>query len=283
MPGRGVAQGARLGVEHDDRGGDELLVTVAGRQLLVELLERLGRITELPQEDAQQILGLERRDRRLDAVTGDVADDRGDPGRPDAVHVEEVTGHQARTGLVHTADLETGEVRDLLGREPSRPRLRRQLLLLERLTGTPFDVPPVASHAGFTNRQPSPPQRGERRHRQDGEEHDEIGVVRDGDRGERRSEHAVDDRRVGFLAIGRERQRMGLDVAFAVVVDEVDDPQAQASRADVHHRGHQTDQSGGQKCVSDHRGFLLEDGCINRSGGQPRWSRVSRCACEHGA
>ena len=57
MAGRCVAQGAGLGVEHDDSRRDELLVAVAGGELLVELLERLGGIAELAQEDPEQVLG----------------------------------------------------------------------------------------------------------------------------------------------------------------------------------------------------------------------------------
>ena len=58
MASRCVAQGASLGVEHDDSRRDEFLVAVAGGELLVELLERLGRIAELTQENPEQVLGL---------------------------------------------------------------------------------------------------------------------------------------------------------------------------------------------------------------------------------
>ena len=77
MAGRGVAQRAGLGVEHDDAQRDELLGPAVGGHLVVQLLERLGRVAELLEEHPQQVLGLEGGDRRLDAVAGDVADDRG--------------------------------------------------------------------------------------------------------------------------------------------------------------------------------------------------------------
>ena len=50
--------------------------------------------------------------------------------RRDPEHVVEVAGHHARARLVHAADLEAGDVGQVLGREPLRPATRRQLLLV---------------------------------------------------------------------------------------------------------------------------------------------------------
>ena len=81
-------------------------VRLGRRHLRVELLERLGRVAVLAEEHPQQVLGLEGGDRRLDAVAGDVADDRGEPGRRHPEHVVEVAGHEPGAGLVDPADLE---------------------------------------------------------------------------------------------------------------------------------------------------------------------------------
>jgi hypothetical protein len=72
--------GARLGVEQHDAQRDELLAAVERRHLPVQLLEGLGRVAVLAEEHPQEVLGLEGGDRRLDAVAGDVADDRGQAG-----------------------------------------------------------------------------------------------------------------------------------------------------------------------------------------------------------
>ena len=94
------------------------------------------------QEHAQQVLGLERGDRRLDAVAGHVADDRGDPARRDAEHVVEVAGHEPGARLVDAADLEAGEVGQVVGREALGPAPRRELLLREHLLGPPLEHGP---------------------------------------------------------------------------------------------------------------------------------------------
>ena len=83
VPGGRDPERGRLGVEHDHADRDELLEALERRHLPVQLLERLGRIAVLPQEHPQQVLGLEGGDRRLDAVAGDVADDRRDAGGRD--------------------------------------------------------------------------------------------------------------------------------------------------------------------------------------------------------
>ena len=149
MAGGGDAQRGRLGVEHHHADRDELLDALERRHLPVELLERLRRIAELPEEDPQQVLGLERGDRRLDAVTGDVADHRRDARGRHAEHVVEVAGHEAGAGLVHAAELEAGEVGQVLGGEPGRPAPRRQLLLGQHLLGAPLEEAAVLGQAGL--------------------------------------------------------------------------------------------------------------------------------------
>ena len=100
-----------------------------GSHLPVEFLERLRRIAELTEEDAQQVLRLERGDRRLDAVAGDVTDDRGDAVLVQPEEVVEVARHEASTGLVHAADIEAGERGQIVGGQTLGPAPRRQLLL----------------------------------------------------------------------------------------------------------------------------------------------------------
>ncbi len=228
MTGRGVAQGAGLGVEDDDRGRDELLVAIAGSELGVEFLERLRRISELAQENPEEILRLERGDGRLDAVTGHIADKRGHSGRADTVNVEEVAGHQARTGLVCATDLESAEVRDLFRCETSGPSLRGELILLERLAGPTFDVVTVAGHPGFAVRASRPPQRGDGRQDQKPENRGDGRAVDDRDGSGRDGDQAVDNRAVGFLAVRRKGERMSFDVGRRIVLDERNEAQPDA-------------------------------------------------------
>src|SRR3546814_2097624 len=98
-----------LGVEHGHAERDELLLALEARHLAVQLLQRLSRIAELPQEHPEEVLGLEGCDRRLDAVTSDVADHRGDAGGGHPEHVVEVAGHEPGSGLVDEAQLERSE------------------------------------------------------------------------------------------------------------------------------------------------------------------------------
>ena len=112
-------------------------------------------------------------------MTSDITDDSRNTGRADAVHVEEVTGHQTRASLVHPPDLETGEVRHLFGGETGRPRLRGELLLLEGFTRTTLDIPSVSGHTGLADRQARPPQGGDSGSCQYRKPDDHIGVVDD--------------------------------------------------------------------------------------------------------
>ena len=121
MTGRRHAQRGRLRVEHDDADRDELLEALERRHLPVELLQRLRRIAVLAEEHAQQVLGLEGGDGRLDAMPGDVADDRRDAGGRHAEHVVEVAGHETGAGLVHPPELEAGEVGQVLGGQAGGP------------------------------------------------------------------------------------------------------------------------------------------------------------------
>ena len=146
------------------------------RHLAVELLEGLGRVAVLPQEDPQQVLGLEGGDRRLDAVAGDVADHRGDAGGRDAEHVVEVAGHQAGAGLVHPAELEAGEVGQLLGGEAGGPALRGQLLLAQDLLGPALEEGPVLGDAGLPAEVAAEDDRQAHRHEDEAEE--QLGLGR---------------------------------------------------------------------------------------------------------
>src|SRR3546814_20287168 len=112
------------------------------------LLPRLSRIAELPQEPPEEVLGREGCDRRLDAVTGDVADHRGDAGGGHPEHVVEVAGHEPGSGLVGAAQLEAGEVGQLLGCAACGPLAWRQLLLREHLLGPPLAAGSVLGTAG---------------------------------------------------------------------------------------------------------------------------------------
>ena len=163
MAGRGVAQGAGLGVEHDDGQGDELLVPADARHLLVELLERLGRVAVLAQEHPQEVLGLEGGDRGLDAVAGHVADDRGQAAGRRAEHVVEVAGHVPAAGLVDRADLEAREVVEVLGGQAGGPPLRGQLLLGEHLLGPPLELGAALGEAGVAGEGPAERQAGAHR------------------------------------------------------------------------------------------------------------------------
>ena len=122
------------------------------RHLAVQLLEGLGRVAELTEEHPQQVLGLERGDRRLDAVAGDVADDRRDPGRRQAEDVVEVAGHQPGAGLVDPADLEAGEVGQILGRQALGPPAGRQLLLGQHLSAPGARADAALGQAGLVAR-----------------------------------------------------------------------------------------------------------------------------------
>ena len=78
----------------------------------------------------------------LDAVAGDVADDRGHPGGAEPEHVVEVAGHEAGAGLVDLPELEarrwSGSV---LGGQARGPAPGGQLLLGEHLLGPPLELP----------------------------------------------------------------------------------------------------------------------------------------------
>src|SRR3546814_7946769 len=54
VPGRCHAQRGGLGVEHDHAERDELLLALEARHLAVQLLQRLSRIAELPQERSEE-------------------------------------------------------------------------------------------------------------------------------------------------------------------------------------------------------------------------------------
>ena len=149
VAGGGVPQRAGGLVEHDETQGDELLVAGLGRDDGVELLQRLGRVPVLAQEDPQQVLDLEGGDRRLDAVAGDVADDRGHPLGAGGGHVVEVAGHEPRAGLVGPADLEALELGQLLGGEPGGPAPGGQVLLGEHLLGPPLQAGPLLDEVGL--------------------------------------------------------------------------------------------------------------------------------------
>ena len=172
-------------------------------------------------------------------MTGDIADDSGNAGRADTVHVEEVARHQARAGLVHAADFEAGEIRHLLRGQARRPRLRRELLLLKGLAGTPLNIPAVAGHTGLGHRQAGPPQRHDGGCCEHRKPDDHIGVIDGSRRTQHGGEEAIHDRRVGFLAIGRERQRVGLHIAVEVVVDEPHHPETETSGSNVDKRREQ--------------------------------------------
>src|SRR3546814_13039856 len=89
---------------------DELLLALEARHLAVQLLQRLSRIAELPQEHPEEVLGLEGCDRRLDAVPGAVADHRGDAGWGNPYHGVEVAGHEPGSGWVDADTLAAGHV-----------------------------------------------------------------------------------------------------------------------------------------------------------------------------
>ncbi len=140
MAGRGVAERLGVGVEHQHAQGDELVAPLELGHLCVEVLEGLAGIPELEQEGAEQVLGLERRDRRLDAVAGHVTDHGPHPVVVDLEHVVEVTGHRARAGLVGRTDLEPLQVWQAGGRQPGRPLQRSQLVLGQHLAGLLLDL-----------------------------------------------------------------------------------------------------------------------------------------------
>ena len=165
---------------------DELLQPLERRHLAVELLEGLGRVAVLPQEHPQQVLGLEGGDRRLDAVAGDVADDRRDAGRRHAEHVVEVAGHQAGAGLVHAAELEAREVGQLLGRQAGRPAARRQLLLREHLLGAALEEAAVLGQPRLAAEVAPEDDRQADGHQDEGEEQAGLVDVPDGRRPRRR-------------------------------------------------------------------------------------------------
>ena len=200
MPGRGESQRARVGVEQHDHQRDELLDAVGRRHLGVELLERLGRVAVLAQEDTEEVLGLEGGDRRLDAPAGDVADDRGDARRGDAEHVVEVAGHDTGTGLVDPAELEAREVGQVLGRQPLGPALGGELLLAEHLLGPALEVVAVLGQAGLPGEVAAVGHR--QGHGNQDQEEEQAGDALTGQdhaaRGE--SEHAVEARGVQVLA-----------------------------------------------------------------------------------
>ena len=160
MAGRCEPQAARLGVDHDRHHRDQLLGPAGGRHHQVELLHRLGRVAVLPQEHPQQVLDLEGGDRRLDAVPGHVADDDGQAGRRDRVHVVEVPGHEAFARLVDPADLEPLDLGQILGRQPGRPAARRFQLLLERPFRFADDERPLFGQVGLVQ-EPGPVAEGD--------------------------------------------------------------------------------------------------------------------------
>ena len=161
---------------------DELLVATHGRHLRVELLERLGRVAVLAQEHPQQVLGLERGDGRIDAVTGDVADDRGDPRGRDPHDVVEVAGHQARTGLVDATELEPGDVGQVVGGQPLGPAPRRQLVLHEHFLGPALELGAVLLESGLPDEVAAENDRHDGRDRHDSVTRSTLGRRGEGER-----------------------------------------------------------------------------------------------------
>ncbi len=221
---RGVPQRLRLGVEHQHDQRDELLTPVDRRHLPVEFLERLRRIAELGEERPQQVLGLKGGDRRLDAMAGDIADDRCQPRRRSLEDVEEVAGHEAGSRLVDASHLEAGELGKVLGGESGGPCLGGQVLLVQRLLGTALDVDCLASHASLTDGVARPDRGDQGRQSDEGKQDRHTGRVEVGADERHHRQQPVEDRRVGLLAEGRPGQRVG--VRRRLGVDPVDQPVA---------------------------------------------------------
>ena len=156
VPGRRVRAGCRPRCRTRRRTSEmNSSPSVHCRHLAVELFERLGRVAELTQEDAQQVLGLEGGDRRLDAVTGHVADDGGDPGR----------GRRGTRRRSHRPSCPYPAGRPGRSRSPSKsgrslggqalgPALGGQVVLGEHLLGPTLELGPVLGDAGLGARSP---------------------------------------------------------------------------------------------------------------------------------
>ena len=252
MAGGGVAQGPRPGVEHHDHEGDELLVPTEGVHLVVELFDGLGRVLELPEEDPQQVLGLERGDGGFDAVTGDVADDRRDPRGGQAEEVVEVAGHHPRARLVDPSDLEADQVRQGLGRQALGPHARCPLLLVEDLDRPPLHADAALGQAGLADEGPPHGQGDDRRDGEDAEDDRLRGRVGGGQGADGHTGDAVEGGRVQVLAVDAPGQGDGALVGVGAVQGP---PHAMAEpgRASPGHSSGQTEHSGGRE-DRDHHG-----------------------------
>src|SRR5947209_17961588 len=201
VTGRGVAQAVGHAVEDHDADGDELLGPALGGQGGVELLEGLGRVPELPEEDAQQVLHLEGGDRRLDAVAGYVADDGRQPAGADGEEVVEVAGHEAGARLVDVAHLVALEDRQLFGGQAGGPPAGRQLGLGEDLLGSSLELGALLGQAGLVL-EPMAVDQGE-----DHGDEDQVGrdveqeVLRHRRHREGNGGHRVQEGGVQFLAV----------------------------------------------------------------------------------
>ena len=138
VAGRREAQGPGRHVEHHGAQRDHLLGAARRRQHDVQLLDGLARVAVLAEEHPQEVLDLERGDRRLDAVPGDIADHCSKPLVTGGVEVVEVAGHGPRARLVHAPDLEPVDLWEVHGRQPLCPRQGRRVGLLQHLGGPPL-------------------------------------------------------------------------------------------------------------------------------------------------
>ena len=286
MAGRGVAQAVGQAVEDHDAHRDELLGSALGRQGGVELLESLGRVTELAEEHAQQVLDLEGGDRGLDAVPGHVADhSRKTPGA-DREEVVEVAGHEAGAGLVHVADFVAFERRQVLGREAGGPAAGRQLGLGQDLLGAALELGALLGQPGLVL-EAVPVDEGQG----NGDEHQVGGdveeeVLRHRRHAEGHSRHAVEERGVQLLAVGGAGQ-VGTDRAGRPFGDPTPRPVEVHRRAAPHHGGDEAPDGHGQQEGPDHTdGMVRECGTLSPPGAGPgastAWGR-NRSARECGA
>jgi hypothetical protein len=144
-----------------------------------------------------------------------VADDGDHAHGPDHVDVVEVAGHEPRARLVDLADLEAGEVGELLRGEAVGPATGGELLLGQHLLGPPLEGGPLLEQVRLT-REPAPVGQGH----DDGDGDQEPGQVEPEVAGEGADQGAdpgdgVEEGVVDLLAVGRARQvgRAGAPVA----------------------------------------------------------------------
>jgi hypothetical protein len=239
MPGRGEPQGAGIGVEDDHHQRDEFLGPFRGEHLGVELLERLGGVAVLAQEHPQQVLGLEGGDGRLDPPAGHIADNRGDARWCHPEHVEEVAGHDAGAGLVHTAELEARELGQVLGRQPGGPALGRQLLLAEDLLGLALDGGAILGQLGLARE--VAPECHRQRHRNEDQHEQQAGDVlpRHHHAGRGDGEHGVQAGGVEVLAKRRSRQHRDVGVGTTFALDPPPHDEEAACRSSPHDGRHE--------------------------------------------